>query len=77
MLKIPIYRGRREVGIIYDCKCEVREMRNAETILSLIRERGKQNLPLERVYRRKTLVVCRKCHNDIHAGRTDRCYIHQ
>ena len=27
--------------------------------------------------RRKTLVVCRKCHNDIHAGRTDGYYIHQ
>jgi len=30
---------------------EVREMRNAETILAVIRERGAKGLPLERVYR--------------------------
>ena len=30
---------------------EVREMRNAETILAIIRERGRRGLPLERVYR--------------------------
>jgi hypothetical protein len=30
---------------------EVREMRNAETVLSIIRERGKRGLPLERIYR--------------------------
>ena len=30
---------------------EVREMRNAETILAIIRERGKKGLPLEDVYR--------------------------
>lgn len=30
---------------------EVREMRNAETVLNIIRERGKRGLPLERVYR--------------------------
>src|SRR5919199_1069697 len=30
---------------------EVREMRNAETILAAIRERGRRGLPLERVYR--------------------------
>lgn len=30
---------------------EVREMREAETILSIIRERGRRGLPLERVYR--------------------------
>jgi group II intron reverse transcriptase/maturase len=30
---------------------EVREMRNAETILSIIRERGKRELPVEDVYR--------------------------
>jgi hypothetical protein len=29
---------------------EVREMRNAETILAVIRERGAKGLPLERVY---------------------------
>jgi hypothetical protein len=28
-----------------------REMRNADTVLSIIRERGKKGLPLERVYR--------------------------
>lgn len=31
--------------------CEVREMRNAEINLEIIRERGKRGLPLERVYR--------------------------
>jgi group II intron reverse transcriptase/maturase len=30
---------------------EVREMRDAETILSIIRDRGRRGLPLERVYR--------------------------
>jgi group II intron reverse transcriptase/maturase len=30
---------------------EVREMRNAETVLGIIRERGRKGLPLERVYR--------------------------
>jgi group II intron reverse transcriptase/maturase len=30
---------------------EVREMRDAETVLTIIRERGKRGLPLERVYR--------------------------
>ncbi|MBV9603219.1 MAG: hypothetical protein JOZ87_41140, partial [Chloroflexi bacterium] len=30
---------------------EVREMRDAETILAVIRERGKRGLPLERIYR--------------------------
>ncbi len=30
---------------------EVREMRDAETILSIVRERGRKGLPLERVYR--------------------------
>jgi hypothetical protein len=30
---------------------EVREMRNAETVLGVIRERGRRGLPLEDVYR--------------------------
>jgi hypothetical protein len=30
---------------------KVREMRNAATVLGIIRERGKQGLPLEDVYR--------------------------
>ena len=30
---------------------EVREMRDAETILAIIRERGRRGLPLEDVYR--------------------------
>ena len=30
---------------------EVREMRSAETVLSIMRERGKQTLPLEDIYR--------------------------
>ena len=32
-------------------RSEVREMRNAETVLGVIRERGKQGLPLEDIYR--------------------------
>ena len=31
--------------------CEVRVMRTAETILHVIRNRGRRQLPLERVYR--------------------------
>ena len=38
--------------------CEVREMRNAETVLGVIYERGRHGLP--------TLVVCRTCHEAIH-----------
>ncbi len=34
-----------------DSDKEVRVMRNAEFVLSVIRERGKRGLPLERVYR--------------------------
>jgi hypothetical protein len=34
-----------------DREREVREMREAETILTIIRERGRRGLPLERVYR--------------------------
>src|SRR4051794_35319075 len=30
---------------------EVREMRDAETVLGIVRERGKEGLPLEQVYR--------------------------
>src|SRR4051812_16660440 len=36
------------------CGCqdeEVREMRGAETVLGIVRERGKKGLPLERIYR--------------------------
>lgn len=40
-----------KTGIIENKIEEVREMRNAETILGLIHERGKKNLPLERVYK--------------------------
>jgi AI2M/AI1M-like, HNH endonuclease len=46
-------------------------MRNAETILDIIRERGKQKPSwVKRMIarRRKTLVVCRKCHEEIHHG---------
>jgi hypothetical protein len=42
---------RREAGVFDYPEREVREMRNAETILGVIRERGRQGLPLERVYR--------------------------
>src|SRR5215210_3049294 len=34
-----------------DPAAEVREMRSAETVLGIIRERGRRGLPLERVYR--------------------------
>src|SRR5581483_12019982 len=42
---------RREAGVHDYPEREVREMRNAETILGVIRERGKRGLPLERIYR--------------------------
>lgn len=38
-------------GIVEFEKVQVREMRNAQTILGLIGERGRKGLPLERVYR--------------------------
>jgi retron-type reverse transcriptase len=37
--------------MIIDWMEEVREMRKAETILEVIRERGRKGLPLERVYK--------------------------
>ena len=43
-------RGRG-TGNIENSYREVREMRSAETSLGIIQERGKQGLPLERVYR--------------------------
>jgi hypothetical protein len=46
---LPTTEGRG--GIVEFKKVEVREMRNAQTILGLIRERGSKGLPLERVYR--------------------------
>ncbi len=39
-------------------------MRDAETVLGIIQERGKMA-----ARQRKTLVTCRRCHADIHAGR--------
>src|SRR3981081_127643 len=42
---------RRGAGVFDDSNKEVRDMRNAETVLSVIRERGRQGLPLESVYR--------------------------
>src|SRR5262245_33870957 len=45
----PHGEGRQEVGM--PRKDQVREMRNAETVLGIIRDRGRRRLPLERVYR--------------------------
>jgi hypothetical protein len=42
---------RSRGGIVEFEKVQVREMRNAQTILGLIHERGRKGLPLERVYR--------------------------
>ena len=42
---------RREAGSSMAVTEEVRDMRDAETTLAIIRERGKRGLPLERVYR--------------------------
>jgi hypothetical protein len=40
-------------GRWFDCLArEARDMRDAETTLAIVRERGKKGLPLERVYRR-------------------------
>src|SRR5690242_4517849 len=43
--------GRRAAGIVENKDRKVRAMRTANTILELIKERGKKGLPLERVYR--------------------------
>src|SRR5712691_4301244 len=43
--------GRRGTGNRKERRCSVRAMRTAETILTLIRERGQRGLPLEKVYR--------------------------
>src|SRR6266704_1985583 len=43
--------GRRDTGARIDKDGEVREMRDAATVLEIIRERGRRGLPLERVYR--------------------------
>jgi hypothetical protein len=50
---------------------EVREMRDAATVLAIIRERGRRGLQPEwamrmAARRRKTLLVCRACHESIH-----------
>ena len=42
---------RSRGGIVEFEKAQVREMRDAQTILGLISERGRKGLPLERVYR--------------------------
>ena len=44
----PQGEGKQVVGPQHS---EVREMRNAETVLGVIQERGKRGLPLEDVYR--------------------------
>ena len=44
-------------------------MRNAETTLAIIEDRGKQRMA---ALKRKTLVVCESCHNAIHAGKPTR-----
>jgi hypothetical protein len=57
-------------------------MQSAETVLDVLRERGRQGLPSEPRQppqpewmglmarrRRKTLVVCASCHAHIHHGR--------
>ncbi len=51
-----------------DLDVKVREMRNAETILGVISEKIKRMA----ARRRKTLVVCQKCHEEIHRERPKR-----
>ena len=51
-----------------DLDVKVREMRNAETVLGVISERGRRRLPLEDI----TLVVCQQCHEAIHRERPKR-----
>ena len=43
--------GRRGAGNFDAMQTKVREMRNAETVLDIIHDRGKRGLPLEDVYR--------------------------
>jgi hypothetical protein len=51
-------------------------MQSANTLLTIIRERGKRTRPLwmQRMAtrQRKTLVVCRTCHQAIHYGQPTR-----
>jgi hypothetical protein len=59
-------------------------MRNADTMLGVIRERGRRRLPLENLDRQlynrnlylqahgRLLVVCQPCHEDIHRERPSR-----
>src|SRR5207253_4038125 len=47
----PSTVGRRGPGDRTPKGREVREMRDAETILGVLRERGRRGLPLERLYR--------------------------
>ena len=51
MLRVMPETRRRGTGIREEQIRKVREMRTADTILGLIRERGKKGLPLERVYK--------------------------
>ena len=44
-------QGEVEQVMRWTRNCEVREMRNAKTILNIIRTRGQRQLPLKRVYR--------------------------
>src|SRR5690349_2445556 len=41
----------RQAGTLYTAHSEVREMRNAATVLGIIQDRGKRGLPLEDIYR--------------------------
>ena len=47
-------------------------MQNAETVLGVLRERGRKGLPAGTAFmarkRRKTLVVCQPCHDAVHAN---------
>src|SRR5215471_21649544 len=51
ILRVMPETRRRAAGIVENKDREVRAMRTANTILELIKERGKKGLPLERVYR--------------------------
>lgn len=44
-------QGEGEQVIVMERNCEVREMRTAETVLTILRERGQRSLPVDRVYR--------------------------
>jgi len=84
--QVPVYTGTeeskqpngevRQVSHVRDAK--VREMRTADTLLNIIQDRGKRQLPLREMplwmqvmimRKRKSIPLCKGCHDDVHHHR--------